>query len=536
MKNVRIFSMTCIIAFVSLASVVHAGELEIEQLYKQAVTASHRRNYEESLKFLAELFQRDPLNLEAHTLQLYNRLGRGEQLEDIQQKHEQQLIDNPQDIVSLYCLSFIAFAKKDTDQAEDYLLRARRINPDIVAIYTALVRIELSRENLEGAKEYFDAARAIDPDSYFVDLVAGRYHLEVYVLTYDRSAIALAKQELEKSQKKRPYTVQPYLSLGYAYLADGEYDQAVAMYAKALEMDRFDSFTNFFYGMLLVQNGEYKKARSHFLTAQKYSNEIDKHYMAEEIDTRLEVLSVEDHIYPVIISVFGFFILIISVIIHEYMHGFLAYKCGDPTAKNAGRLSFNPIAHIDLTGSIILPLILVVTKAPFLIGWAKPVPINPRNFKNPRKDDMIISAAGPLSNIALGVICIALVFICGVIFKTQDFKTLGFGLYHTTVLVSAGSASVLWTYVINILRYGVIINFVLAGLNLIPIPPLDGSHIAMGLLPFQWVRKIYGKLARAGMIILLILVVTGMLSFLLIPVLLILSIVFGVMGTVLGLG
>ncbi len=163
-------------------------------------------------------------------------------------------------------------------------------------------------------------------------------------------------------------------------------------------------------------------------------------------------------------------ILFFSIIIHEVSHGYVAYILGDPTAKYAGRLTLNPAVHIDVIGTIILPLFLIISNSPILFGWAKPVPINPYNFKNPRKDLMWVGLSGPASNLAIALI---LSFIIKI-------------LPHSNFTL--------------ILASGAIINIVLAVINLIPIPPLDGSRIITGLLPRELAYK-YMRLEPFGFII-----------------------------------
>ncbi len=183
-------------------------------------------------------------------------------------------------------------------------------------------------------------------------------------------------------------------------------------------------------------------------------------------------------------------ILLLSVTIHEVSHGYSAYLLGDPTAKNAGRLTLNPIAHIDPTGLIVM---IITSIAGFPFGWAKPVPIDPRYFKSPLKGMMITGAAGPLSNIAL-------IIIFNIIFR----------LTHALQVQLPGRLDEMIAWII-------FINIILASLNLIPIPPLDGSRIVMGLLPPKY-RYGYASIERYGFIILLLLVFTGMLRLLMSPI------------------
>lgn len=154
-------------------------------------------------------------------------------------------------------------------------------------------------------------------------------------------------------------------------------------------------------------------------------------------------------------------ILIISVIIHEVSHGFVADLLGDPTARLQGRLTMNPLKHIDPVGSIIVPLI--TSFAGFTFGWAKPVPYNPYNLKNRRQGEFLIALAGPLSNLL-----IALIFGTIIRFVSVEMTTL--------------------TPFLEITSYIVIINVVLAIFNLIPLPPLDGSKLLFSILPNQYGR------------------------------------------------
>ncbi len=169
--------------------------------------------------------------------------------------------------------------------------------------------------------------------------------------------------------------------------------------------------------------------------------------------------------------------LLFSIIIHEVSHGFIAYKLGDPTAKYADRLNLNPIVHIDIVGTIIVPLLLILSQSNILFGWAKPVPINPYNFKNPRKDMMWVGLSGPVSNIIIAM------------------------------FLSILKIAVPFTGIRTVLNDVAFINIVLAVINLIPIPPLDGSRVLNGVLPRQISYK-YMKLEPYGIFLVFIFIFT----------------------------
>ena len=160
---------------------------------------------------------------------------------------------------------------------------------------------------------------------------------------------------------------------------------------------------------------------------------------------------------------------ILSITFHEFAHAFVAYKYGDSTAKKQGRLTFNPVKHADLIGTLIMPLASFATGLA-LIGWAKPVPVDRRNFKNVYKDDALVSFAGPFANLIL-----ALIFYLIFFFLLK---------YHITENL----------LLINFLWYGVFFNIFLFAFNLLPIPPLDGSHILFDL----WPNKITAKILSIG--------------------------------------
>jgi len=177
------------------------------------------------------------------------------------------------------------------------------------------------------------------------------------------------------------------------------------------------------------------------------------------------------------IQIFSIIVLIFSVVIHEVSHGYMALMFGDQTAKNMGRLTLNPIKHIDLFGSIIVPLILVILPGNFILGWAKPVPYNPYNLKNRKWGEFWVAFAGPLSNIIIGLVFIILIRLSPILGLSSVFVTLAFMI--------------------------VLINFVLALFNMMPIPPLDGSKILLNLLPIHMYDKVLGFMQRWGMVAIL---------------------------------
>ncbi|MCX5681227.1 MAG: site-2 protease family protein [Candidatus Omnitrophica bacterium] len=175
------------------------------------------------------------------------------------------------------------------------------------------------------------------------------------------------------------------------------------------------------------------------------------------------------------------FIFFFSVILHEIAHGWVADRLGDPTAKLKGRLTLNPLVHIDLIGTILLPAVLMLTKSPIIFGWAKPVPVNFSFLRNPKRDMIWVGLAGPIVNIFLVVFLSA--------FLHLNFLPI----------------------IAPFLKIGIMVNLVLAIFNLIPIPPLDGSRFIMGILPHDLAR-VYAGLERYGIIIVFLLLYFGVLN------------------------
>jgi|SRR5581483_11063816 len=186
----------------------------------------------------------------------------------------------------------------------------------------------------------------------------------------------------------------------------------------------------------------------------------------------------------IIVTIFSLVILLFSVIIHELAHGSVANSLGDPTAKYAGRLTLNPLKHLDPFGSIILPLLLFVAGSPILIGWAKPVPINPYNLKDQKWGSLKVAVAGPLSNIALAVFF-------GLILRFTPVQ----------LFSSFPGLLIIFTFIVQV-------NILLALFNLVPIPPLDGSWVLFKFIPDSY-GKVKFYLQQYGIFILIFFIFFG---------------------------
>jgi Zn-dependent protease len=188
-----------------------------------------------------------------------------------------------------------------------------------------------------------------------------------------------------------------------------------------------------------------------------------------------------------------------AISVHESAHAWTASRCGDPTARMLGRVSLNPIRHIDPIGTIVLPLVAAISHIP-LLGWAKPTPVDPRNFRNPMRDDILVSVAGPVSNFIVATV--ALLLLGGISLSSESAHSAVQGLVGGYV---GGTSDSAFAPVVVLLYEVMLINIVLAVFNLIPVPPLDGSHVLRHFLPGA-VRVAYD---RMGFFALLLLVYLG---------------------------
>ncbi len=176
--------------------------------------------------------------------------------------------------------------------------------------------------------------------------------------------------------------------------------------------------------------------------------------------------------------------LLVAMVLHEVAHAYIAYRLGDPTAKNLNRLNLNPIVHIDPIWTLLVPGLLILSSSPFVFGAAKPVPVDPRYFKDPRRGMMWVAIAGPIINFILAIIS-ALLFFLAILVVPEDFYL----------------AKLIFTWLV----YSVMINLVLGLFNLLPIPPLDGGRIMVGILPLKLAIK-YAQIERFGFILVIALI------------------------------
>lgn len=204
----------------------------------------------------------------------------------------------------------------------------------------------------------------------------------------------------------------------------------------------------------------------------------------------------------IVLGIFQFVVLLLALSLHESAHGWMASRLGDQTARMLGRITLNPLRHIDPLGTVLLPLVALVTRIP-VIGWAKPTPVNPRNFKNYVRDDILTTVAGPVSNVIGSVLSLVVLV---AIDKSSPIgmacvRAVALGGYTRLDPQLMAISPVAYPLAI-IFYFGMLLNLFLAAFNLLPLPPLDGSHIFRHMLPFRWL-PVYDRLGILSLFLML---------------------------------
>jgi Zn-dependent protease len=223
------------------------------------------------------------------------------------------------------------------------------------------------------------------------------------------------------------------------------------------------------------------------------------------------------------------FVLLFAITVHEASHGWAAYRMGDPTAHNLGRVTINPLAHIDPIGTVLLPLMLALIGLP-AFGWAKPVPVNPRNLRNPRRDNLWISFAGPAANMLVASAAFLILLVLKILNPgvNRFLRIVVRTLFKNPEVLRAALPRGLYPLegLALVLYFLVLINIYLAVFNMIPVPPLDGSGILMGLLSDRAAAR-YDRLRPFGFLIVVAFIYLGLLNIIIAPIQIFIDVLLG---------
>ncbi len=200
----------------------------------------------------------------------------------------------------------------------------------------------------------------------------------------------------------------------------------------------------------------------------------------------------------VVLIIFQIVVLLFAISLHEAAHGWMAWRLGDPTARMLGRVTLNPLRHIDPFGTVLIPLLCVYAGFP-LIGWAKPTPVTTRNFKNIRRDDILTTLAGPASNLLTAIVALVILLVLKAVDPSTVLTAVMSAQMNSVGGTGMNGSSIIFPLAL-LLYYAVLLNLVLMAFNLIPLPPLDGSHVVRHMLPYNWLRA-YDSIGIAGLIL-----------------------------------
>jgi Zn-dependent protease len=355
------------------------------------------------------------------------------------------------------------------------------------------------------------SAPSVAPGYAFLTDANRALHPQVTLL--EQGSFLEAQMQLEQAYpdlSKRHWTIDSAGAL--AKLQDNNVNEALEDFRIAAEKNPERAEFYYYYGVALLEDSQEKQAAEQFETALSY----DPNLRGAQRYAALLHSTYEPS--PLLSGLLYIFILLIFLFpLHEYGHAFAAWKLGDDTAQKQGRLTLNPIVHLELFGSILLPAILIFQQSQFVFGWARPVPVDTRNFKNPQKDHMLVSFAGPAMNLLIAMV--SLLLLSGIMLVVHLLwpETLSLNLARPFSAISlVGPPFSRWLILLVLfLKQLFYTSLILGFFNLLPIPPLDGSWIFSGWLP-QGLRNLYEKTRQFGFILFILLVVTSVLDYILV--------------------
>lgn len=326
----------------------------------------------------------------------------------------------------------------------------------------------------------------------------------------EQHAYEEAQAELEPASNpsaKPDWTVHSALAL--AKWGNNDLDGALTSFQAAAQLRPDRSEFYYFFGRALLARGQNQMAGEQFQNATQHGPRL---VLAERYASLMQAAYTPPQVLS---AAFSIVILLFLFTVHEYGHAFAAWRLGDDTARNLGRLTLSPIAHLDLFGSILLPGLLLFRGSSYVFGWAKPVPVNPANFKNPRKDHMIVSFAGPAVNLLVGMVCFLILGSFALVLRVFWPETLSWDFASPSgALALVGPPfSAQLTIAVVFIRQLMYTSLILGFFNLLPIPPLDGSWILSGILP-EGLRNVYNGIGRiVGSLLFVILIFTPIIGY-----------------------
>ncbi len=342
-------------------------------------------------------------------------------------------------------------------------------------------------------------------------LSEGNAALDPYVKLLDQQAVGEIQARLgspSADNADRHWAFDCALAL--AKYNDHDLEGALQDFYAALQKKPERSEFYFYYGLALLDNEKEDMALEQFRMALEHEPglEIAEKYIAL-VQNAYRPSNIESALMYILI-------LIILFTLHEYGHAFAAWKLGDNTARFQGRLTLNPIVHLDIFGSILLPAVLLLQQADFVIGWAKPVPVNLANFKNPKRDHMLVSFAGPAVNLMVSMVCMVFLGLVALLVRVLWPETVSLNLAAPFSAVSlVGPQGAQWILIIVVFFKQLFYTSLILGFfNLIPIPPLDGSWILAGLLP-QGLGVVFEKARQFSFVFFLLLMMTPVVNYIL---------------------